>query len=126
MDKQKRLQDEVDKTLEMMDRMESLEAGPYFYTRLESKLRSREREKRHWLPNISQVLDKGLRPILLTLLIVINMISAVFFMVQSKITRTRQEESQTYISTFLEDYSLNRNTYDIDVAEKMTEARRSK
>ncbi len=122
MDKQKRLQDEVDKTLEMMDRMESLEAGPYFYTRLESKLRSREREKRHWLPNISQVLDKGLRPVLLTLLIVINMISAVFFMVQSKITRTRQEESQTYISTFLEDYSLNRNTYDIDVVEKMTAA----
>jgi hypothetical protein len=122
MDKQKRLQDEVDKTLEMMDRMESLEAGPYFYTRLESKLRSREREKRHWLPNISQVLDKGLRPILLTLLIVINMISAVFFMVQSKITRTRQEESQTYISTFLEDYSLNRNTYDIDVVEKMAAA----
>lgn len=123
MDKQKRLREEVDKTLEMMDRMESLEAGPYFYTRLEAKLRSREKKKRHWLPNISQVFNKGLRPVLLTLLIVINVISALFFMVQSQNTRTRQEEYQTNISTFLEDYSLNRNTYDIDVAEKMTAAR---
>jgi hypothetical protein len=112
MDKQKRLQEEVDKTLEMMDRMESLEAGPYFYTRLEAKLRSREREKRHW----------ALRPVLLTLLIVINVISAVFFLVESQNTRTSREEYQTDISAFLEDYSLNRNTYDIDVTEKMTAA----
>lgn len=113
MDKEKRLQEDVEKTLEMMDRMESLEAGPYFYTRLEAKLHSREKEKRHW----------ELKPVLLTLLIVINVVSAVFFLVESINTRTGREEYQTNISTFLEDYSLNRNTYDIDVTEKMTAAR---
>lgn len=122
MDKQKRLQEKADRTLEMMDHMESLEAGPYFYTRLESKLCSREREKRHWLPNISQISNRWLRPVFLTLLIVINVISTVFFLLESRNSRTSQEEYHTNISLFLEDYSLTQNTYDIDVTEKMNMA----
>lgn len=126
MDKRKQLQEKVDRTLEMMDRMESLKAGPHFYARIESKLCSREREKRHGLSNISRIFDRGLRPVFATLIIVINVISAVFFLVESPNTRTSHEEYQTNISTFLEDYSLTRNTYDIDVTEKMISTGRIK
>lgn len=123
MDKQKQLQEKVDRTLEMMDRMESLKAGPYFYTRLEAKLCSREREKRLGLRDISRIFDRGLRPVFVTLLIVINVISAVFFLLESQNTRTSQEEYQANISLFLEKYSLTHNIYDIDVTEKMISAR---
>ena len=124
MDKQKRLHEEVDRTLEMMDRLEDIEAGPYFYTRLESKLHSRDREKRPWLPAVSGILDilhvKGLRPALLMFLIMVNVISALFFLAQSKDTRSPCEEYRSYIAVFVEDYSLDRNTYDTDITDKMT------
>jgi hypothetical protein len=124
MDKEKRIQEEVDMTLEIMDRMETLEAGPYFYTRLETKLRSREREKKYGWPQIAPLWDRGLKPLLLTLLILINVTSAVFFLVQSQsqYDRANQEQYQTDISAFIQDYSLDRNTYDIDVSEKMIAA----
>ena len=123
MDKQKQLQEKVDRTLEMMGRMESLKAGPYFYTRLESKLCSREREKRYGIRNIFRIFDRRLRPVLVTLLIVMNVISALFFLLESQNTRTSQEEYQANISLFLENYSLNSNIYDIDVTEKLISAR---
>ena len=122
MDKEKRIQEEVDMTMEIMDRMETLEAGPYFYTRLEAKLRSRERENKYGWPHITLLWDRALRPVLLALFIIINVISAVFFLATSPHTRTNRAQYQTDISTFIQDYSLDRNTYDIDVTEKMIAA----
>lgn len=46
MDKEDRIREKVEKTLEMIDRLESPKAGPYFYTRLEAELRSREKVSR--------------------------------------------------------------------------------
>ncbi len=123
MGKQKRLRDEVDKTLGIMDQMEPLDAGPYFYTRLQAKLHSLEKEKKKWLPHFLEsaglIYVKKLRPVMLALLIGINVISAVFFLVESKSTRSG-EKDQAILSAFVKDYSLNRNTYDTNVTEKMT------
>ena len=57
------------------------------------------------------------------IIILINVISTIFFLSESQNTRTRQEEYQTNISLFLENYSLNRNIYDIDVTQKIISAR---
>ncbi|MCP4213225.1 MAG: hypothetical protein GY765_01155, partial [bacterium] len=125
--KQKRIREEVDKTLGLMDNMEKLEGGPYFYTRLEAEIRSREKSP-SWLPAFLPA--KLLRPAL-ALLLVINVVSTLVFFTtiepgaSTTIGTEKQEttliaDKQEYMSTFLEDYSLNRNTYDVDVTEKIT------
>lgn len=121
MNKEDRIRENVEKTLDMIDRLEAPKAGPYFYTRLEAELRSREKESRGWLPG---TLGMGrLRPVLVTLLLLINVISAAFFLVEPNTVpagKAGDSEYGDYASVFLEDYSLKKNTYDVDVAEKMT------
>jgi len=125
MDKQKQIQQEVDKTLETMNHMETLEAGPYFYTRLESKLKSSKREKRYFrIPNIWTILNEGLKPAFIIILILINVISALFFLMKSPNRQSRIENSINF-SFILEEYSLNPNTYDIDLTDKIIDSGRA-
>lgn len=121
MDKEDRIREKVEKTLEMMDRLEAPKAGPYFYTRLEAELRSREKESRGWLPDI---LAAGrLRAVLVILLLLINVISTAFFLAKPLTIpagKTEYSEYGEYASILLEEYSLKKNTYDVDAVEKMT------
>ncbi|MCK4761304.1 MAG: hypothetical protein KAW12_03830 [Candidatus Aminicenantes bacterium] len=123
MSKEKLIRDEVNKTLEIMDRLEDIEAGPYFYTRLEAELRSRQRAKKGLLPDMSQLAHvfsgRVLRPALLTLLMIINIFSAAFFLLESGAAPSGREKEQASLSAFVEEYSSSWNTYDIDVPEKM-------
>lgn len=118
MNKKERINKQVDQTLELMDRLETLEAGPYFYTRLQARLREAERETGNRLIAIFNV--RRLQPALLLLLLVINIVSAVFFLAAPKTAAPGQEDYSTYAAAFLEDYTLDTNSYDTDVTEKMT------
>ncbi len=118
MDKEDRIRENVEKTLEMIDRLEAPKAGPYFYTRLEAELRSREKESRGWLPD--KLAAGRLRAVFVTLLLLINVVSAAFFLAKPKTIPAGKAEYGDYASVLLEDYSLKKNTYDVDVAEKMT------
>ena len=118
MDKRKRVREEVEKTMSLLDRMENLEAGPFFYTRVEAKLRSKEREKKIKLPGF---LGAGvLKPALLVLLLMINLVSAVFFLVGSKDTGLAEDNYRPYASQLAREYWPSQDTYDISLAEKMT------
>ncbi len=121
MNKEDQVRENVEKTLEIVDRLEPPKPGPYFYTRLEAELLSREKVAHGWLPG--KWAAGRLRPVLVTLLLLINVISAAFFLAGPKTAptgKTGYTEYGDYASVFLEDYSLKKNTYDVDVAKKMT------
>ncbi len=118
MDKRKRVQEEVEKTMSLLDRVENLEAGPYFYTRVEARLRQIEREEKTKQPGIFGV--RVLKPALLVLLLIVNLFSAVFFLVESGDTGQAEKKYRSYVSQLVGEYWPSQDTYDISVTEKMT------
>lgn len=119
MDKQKRAREEVEKTMSLLDRMENLEAGPYFYTRIEARLRSKEREEKTKLWGFPGA--RVLKPALLLLLLMINLISVFFFLKGSGHTGSAEEKYRTHVSQLVQEYWPTQDTYDISITEKMTE-----
>lgn len=118
MDKQKRVQEEVEKTMSLLDRMENLEAGPYFYTRVEARLRSKEREEKTILPGFFAA--RVLKPAFLVLLLMINLISVFFFLKESGDTGLVENKYRSHASQLVREYWPSQDTYDISVTEKMT------
>ena len=135
-DKQKRLHEEVKKTLEIMDRWEDIETGPFFYERLRSEITRRQGQRRRWsprkwIPAIPDIRDLfrplAPRPVFLVLLILLNVVTALLFLAQP-LTQSGTVESGTIRddrsagnTMWIEDYSLDRNTYDSAITEKMAE-----
>lgn len=107
MDKKKRIEQEVEETMKAMDRLDRLEAGPYFYTRLEARLKSRQKEKTGILPVPGWF--RLLKPVMMTLLVLINLVSATYFLIEpgdsseasGKIT---ESPLYTYVSGVTEEY----------------------
>ena len=120
MDKRKPVREEVEKTMSLLDRMENLEAGPYFYTRVEARLRSKEIEEKTKHPGIFVV--RVLKPALLVLLLLVNLFSAVFFLSESKDTGLVEEKYRSQASQIVQEYWPSQDTYDISLTEKMTGA----
>ena len=116
MDKRKRIREEVELTLRAMDQMQDIEAGPYFYTRLEARLKSRRKESVSWLPSGTRVL----RPAMLSLLLLINVFTAIFFLSGPAETETGNKAMYAYISEMTTGYYKDQKGYDSYVAEKMT------
>lgn len=118
MDKRNRIREEVDLTLKAMDRMQDIEAGPYFYTRLEARLNSRKKEIRSWLPGLGGT--RVLRPVMLSLLLLVNLVSAVFFLSGPGQSETGKKAMYTYVSELTTGYYKGRQNYDTVLTEKMT------
>lgn len=118
MSKRNRVRDEVEKTMSLLDRLENLEAGPYFYTRVAAKLRSREREEQ-----IRQPVFWGagvLKPALLTLLLAVNFISAGLFLLKPGDTGVTGETYRSHAAQLAGEYWPSQDSYVVSVTEKMT------
>jgi hypothetical protein len=118
MDKQERIREEVEKTMSLLDRMQNLEADPYFYIRIEARLRSEEREKKTKLMGYPGA--GVLKPALLLLLLMINLISVFFILKQSGDTGLAEEKYRSRASQLVREYWPTQDTYDISLTEKMT------
>ena len=118
MTKEDRVREEVEKTMSLLDRMENLEAGPYFYTRVEAILRGREKEEKMKQPGIFGV--KVLKPAFLALLLLVNLVSAVFFLTESKDAGLSEEKYRSHASQLVREYWPIQDTYNVSITEKMT------
>jgi hypothetical protein len=76
--KKKQIEEEVKKTLDLLDQVEEIEPNPYFYTRLQGRLRNQEAEQRSALFHIFRA--KNLRLAFLAIVIVINIVSGIVFL----------------------------------------------
>lgn len=100
MNKQEKIQNEIDKTLGLFDKKESLKPNPYFYTRIKQRME----EKRK--PKISIV--GVLKPAFFTILLALNLTTAIWY--TSADTTDTISESKTELADILKsDFNLSDN-----------------
>ena len=71
MNKQEKIQNEIDKTLGLFDKKEPLPPNPYFYTRVKQRLN--EKTKKEFS------MFRGLKPACFTALIALNLTTAIWY-----------------------------------------------
>ncbi len=105
MNRKKRIEQEVRKTLQCLDEMENIEANPFFYTRLQAKMQGLEAQQGRSARKIFSMAH--LRFALLVVLVVINVVS------MTVVLKTSQSESsddrQTNITAFADEYALTQS-----------------
>ena len=105
---------EVMKTLQCFDQRTPLESNPFFSTRVLARIRNLEEEKR--ARSLRKVFSLGsLRPALLTLIVVLNVVSAIIvFRGSHNQTNIRDQ----YLTEFADEYAFNQNAYDFSLLNK--------
>lgn len=103
MNREKKIKEEVEKSMNQLDNFKRVESNPYFYTRFQAKLKSTD--EREYTSVWDVISSKILRPVLLTLIILANIISVVV----AFDTKQQVESQDTYITAFAEEYSLNQD-----------------
>lgn len=108
MNKQEKIEEEIRKTLEAFDQKESLPPNPYFYTRVQQRIKERSGSK--------STIWGFLKPALLTCLLLINVSTFIWYFSSSEdyyATDTRQE----LIEILSSDLNLNTNQNNIFLTE---------
>jgi hypothetical protein len=106
-ERKKQIEKEVEKTLQQLDHFEKLESDPFFYTRLQAKMKNTQNQ--HIQSAILSFAGRHLRPAFLILVLVLNLISALVVFQN----RNSGSDSQTInLSSFADDYSINDISYD--------------
>ncbi len=74
MNKEDKIREEVEKTLNAFDQIKNLEENPYLFTRIQSEIESiKTKEKSYSLKG------EFLRPVILFLILIMNVFTAIFF-----------------------------------------------
>lgn len=102
MKKEEKIREEVEKTLNTFDNIEKLEENPYLFLRVQTEIEGlRTKDKGSLKGNI-------LKPVILFLILVVNVLTAVFFLnSESEAASTRQ----TYLSAISSEYSISHSYY---------------
>ena len=107
MKNKQQINEEVKKTLKLLDQAENIEADHFFYTRLQSKLRSKDqKETKKLMFGFNFAL---LRNAFIVSLVLLNLISGIYVL---RNDNYQTESTNDYISTLAEEYSAEQNLYD--------------
>lgn len=108
MKKKEFIDEEVDKILQSPEHMDRLEGGPYFYSRVQARIARLEHRPS---PSLFDVFaQKLLRPAFVTLIIVINLFTAIYAFVG---TQSQRNDKKNYMTAVAADYSLNQGIYEL-------------
>jgi hypothetical protein len=103
-DREQRINEEVLKTLQSLDRLDDIEAGPYFFARLQKRIAAREERPAHGLLEIA--FSRPFRWVLLTLVLILALNAGTGWIVLRG-----EEEPGAYreagIRAIADDYSLS-------------------
>ena len=94
---------ETRKTLNSLEGIDDIEAGPYFYTRLKARIDSAGHVRDPWV--VRALLGGRLVPTMLAVVFVLNVLSAV--VVLSDAEDSQIEVQQTYREALAEEYLLS-------------------
>ncbi len=105
--KDKRIIDEVEKTIHSMDNLEILESNPFLYTRLQAEI---------GIKNIKQAPAKSktgavLKPVLFLIIILFNLFTAVYYLYPSHSAETRSNSITSLSKIISQEYGFNKNYY---------------
>ncbi len=100
------LEQNVKKTLQSLDRLENIEAHPFLQTRLQAQIREYKGNKAR--STVLRFHKRDLRPALLVMLLLFNILSVVFTMYYQSDLR------ESSLSTFAEEYALTQEQEILD------------
>ncbi len=107
MNRKIKIKKKVERAFQCLDEIENIECSPFFYTRLQSKIKGLNYKRKHWYDTLS---DKfAFRPAFLAVVVLVNIISAV------AVLKNGDDQSGSrveLISEISEEYSLNQYYYD--------------
>ncbi len=103
MKKKEKIEEEIEKTLNAFDNIESLNVNPYLITRIEAEINKSQVRQSRALTNTNL-----LRPIILFLILIINVFTALFF---SNLKSETYSAKQTYLSAISTEYTINHSYY---------------
>ena len=104
MSKEKLIEQQVEATLNYLDKFESVEASPGFYTRLLQKIQHPGRQKIFSQKQLFSFVV--LKPILLILIILFNLITALLILPGRD---QAQDNRQKYLKSLISEYNLNQS-----------------
>ena len=103
MNKEEKIREEVEKTLNAFDNIEKLEGNPYLFTRIQSEIESLKAKGKGY-----SLKGNILKPVILFLILIINVCTLIFFPgSESSDTLTKQ----TYLSAISSEYSISHSYY---------------
>ena len=94
---------EVEKTLELLEQAERLRPNPFFFTRVQARIREKKKELA-W-----QALPGILKPVLLAILLAVNIFTAVYFVSTNKV-KTSSSVRTELKSEFAQEFRLQTTT----------------
>jgi hypothetical protein len=107
MDKESRILEEVRKTLQIMDGQKTLEANPFFYTRLKARLAGYRAAK----VSGSVRIMAALKPAGLLLLLLMNLLTALYVVRSTRDENKATAENSSVKSEITKDYRFDQNCY---------------
>jgi hypothetical protein len=107
--KRKRIEEEVRRTLESINDLEDIKAGPYFYSRVRQRIAVAEGAPKYWL---ERLFGYRLAPSLLAALLLLNVATA--WMIVRTNDESRSEYLQDGIEGVAREYSLDEGLLKFD------------
>ena len=109
LDTKKKIQDEVEKTLAILDNVEKIEGNPYLFTRIKANLNMQKRISRF---SLAPVLASP-RLALIIVLLILNLVSTVLFFFQNN---TVVKNNESFVGSLTDEYYLS---IDDDILNKL-------
>ena len=103
MNKEDKIREEVEKTVNAFDHMEKIEGNPYLFSRIQFELESNLTKKKSY-----SLKGEFLRPVILFLILIMNVFTVIFFFNSKSETSSAK---QTYFSAISSEYSIDGSYY---------------
>jgi len=100
-DEKKKIKEEIEKTMNVFERLGTIDGNPYLYTRIRATLDSRASK-----PGVARLLADWVSPraALIAVLLVLNLLSAIFFIIKQ---RSDTFSNMSFIGSFTDGYYLS-------------------
>lgn len=102
MNRNKKIIEEVNKTISLLDKVEIIEANPFLLTRIKAELEANNKKPKL---KFYEIFLKVLSPVIIALLLLVNIYSALSFVKAQETTEKARQ--QQYINYIVSEYSLN-------------------
>ncbi len=104
MEKEKKIFEEVEKTISVLERMKKLEPNPFLYTRIKAEMgkRTLKNTKKTQLPF-------AIKPTIIFVILLLNLFTAIYFFK----TNPKQDTSELLINELKADYQISQTQNDL-------------
>ena len=104
--KDQHIEQEIEKTLDSLNKTEKIECSPFFYTRLMGNIETLEKKQKHKV--FESDLISILKPTLLIFIIILNIVTGIYLL---NYTIEQSQDRSQYIKSLSEEFSIQQSNY---------------